>query len=555
MPQGAGRLTSSLAVAVCALALAAPAAAAPGDLDETFSKDGKTVTEMTGDLVGLDSYASATIVQPDGKLLVAGRAYSENYLFGLVRSVALVARYLPDGSLDPSFSGDGLAAVHFEPGDAGDRSYATAIALAPDGAIVIAGGRSPGPFAPSDRAGAARLAPDGELDTSFGGGDGTTTVPFASGAGALALRADGRIVLGGTANGDFALARLQADGDLDPAFDGDGLLTTDIGGNDGVAGLALAGEKIIAGGAGGPGLALARYLPSGGLDPGFGNGGLATTVASVASVGGLTEQPDGRLVVGALLRGKEPRTHGALMRFDANGSPDPSFSADGVARLGEFGSPLGIAVQPDGRLLVAGGSGFGLARILVDGTLDDSFSDDGLLQTHIGGNDDESTDLTIQPDGRIVVVGSRGRNMQAARDLANDVALSRYEVAPGPRDADADGIRDRQDRCPEIYSKRHGGCVLVARKINLRVSPGRIRGEIVAAERACENHEKVELLARRAGPDRRLARLRTGAGDLSRSAFELRLGRSPEAVYARAPAHVDASAGLCAATRSKTVGG
>src|SRR4029453_17061607 len=61
MPPSAGRLTSSLAVAACALALAAPAAAAPGDLDETFSKDGRTVTEMTGDLVNLDSYASATV--------------------------------------------------------------------------------------------------------------------------------------------------------------------------------------------------------------------------------------------------------------------------------------------------------------------------------------------------------------------------------------------------------------------------------------------------------------------------------------------------------------
>jgi uncharacterized delta-60 repeat protein len=369
------------------------------------------------------------------------------------------------------------------------------------------------------------------------------------------LGADGRIVVGGAVDGDFALARLQADGELDPSFDGDGMLTTDIGGNDGIAGLALAGGKIIAGGAGGPGVALARYLPSGGLDPGFGDGGIATAVASVASVGGLTEQPDGKLVVGALLRGKDPRTHGALMRFDANGSPDPSFSADGVARLGEFGSPLGIAVQPDGRLLVAGGSGFGLARTLGDGTLDDSFSGDGLLQTHIGGNDDLSTDLAVQPDGRIVVVGRRGRNMQAARDFTSDVALSRYEVAPGPRDADADGIRDRHDRCPETYSKRHGGCVLVARKINLHVSPGRIRGEIVARERVCENDEKVELLAHRAGPDRRLAAVRTGAGDLGRRAFELRVGRSPEGVYARAPAHVEATVGLCVATRSKIVEG
>ena len=141
------------------------------------------------------------------------------------------ARLNPDGSLDPSFDGDGRFTYA-----AGRSSSANALALQPDGKIILGGvaGIVSGPER-NDFV-AARLSPDGSLDPSFDG-DGLVTVAFAgsSSANALALQPDGKIVLAGVTRGVsdsdhdyFAAARLSPDGSLDPSFDGDGLVTLDF---------------------------------------------------------------------------------------------------------------------------------------------------------------------------------------------------------------------------------------------------------------------------------------------------------------------------------------
>ena len=162
--------------------------------------------------------------QADGKIVVAGR-------YGNNRSDFALARYNTDGSLDTSFDGDGKLTTVF----VGNGDEVSAVAIQTDGKIVVAG------YGIAVRAVCAdftvvRYNSDGSLDTSFDS-DGVVTTDFNSGsdgAFGMALQADGKIVVAGTAepiqNGDndFAVARYNTDGSLDTSFDEDGKLTTDF---------------------------------------------------------------------------------------------------------------------------------------------------------------------------------------------------------------------------------------------------------------------------------------------------------------------------------------
>ena len=180
-------------------------------------------------------------LQPDGKIIAVG---------GGADGFA-VARYNPNGSLDPSFSGDGKQTTGFCTPNCGGAS---GVALQPDGKIVVVGGGAG--FGANVDFAIARYNPDGSLDPSFSG-DGKQTTDFGIGsndfASAVALQANGRIVAVGTGpRGDFALARYNPNGSLDPSFSGDGKQTTDFGptisGSDGVA--IQANGKIVAVGGG-----------------------------------------------------------------------------------------------------------------------------------------------------------------------------------------------------------------------------------------------------------------------------------------------------------------
>jgi len=222
------------------LAAAVPAhAASAGDLDPSFSGDGRQTTDFAGRFDG----GSDVALQPGGKVVVAGGSNSD---FAL-------ARYNADGSLDTSFSGDGKETTDF----AGDSDSAWGVAVQPGGKVVVAGGSN------SDFA-LARYNADGSLDTSFSD-DGKQTTDFGGGfdyGSDVAIQPDGKIVVVGEGAGDFALARYDADGSLDASFSGDGKQTTDFaGGYDGGRGVALQPDgKIVAVGSAGSNFALARYL-------------------------------------------------------------------------------------------------------------------------------------------------------------------------------------------------------------------------------------------------------------------------------------------------------
>jgi uncharacterized delta-60 repeat protein len=170
-----------------------------GTLDTTFSGDGRATTDF-----GFPSQALDLIVQPDGKIVLAG-----GIVTGPGSAEFALARYNPDGTPDMSFSGDGQQRTSIS-------GAATALVLQPDGKIVLVGGFF-------DQFALARYTPDGNLDTTFSL-DGLQVTTFPAGRASATdavLDPDGRILVVGVVEGDFGAARYHPSGNLDPSFAGE----------------------------------------------------------------------------------------------------------------------------------------------------------------------------------------------------------------------------------------------------------------------------------------------------------------------------------------------
>lgn len=252
-----------------------------GSLDPDFDGDGRQVIPF-----GLETFGYAVAVQPDGKIVVAGSAAGD----------AVVVRLNADGSLDTSFNPQPTATIEDGNGrrrvDSGGTESFRAIALQPTGEIVLGGAVTTG----QTQMLAARLLPDGRLDPTFDGdGLATVSFTDTAIAHALLLLPDGHVLLGGTwsaASPDWALARLRPDGSLDTTFNpqpaptpntGNGRLLFTLGGSDELRGMALQrdGRVLLAGwtnaGGGVPNNpTVMRLTPDGQLDASFAPGGGAT---------------------------------------------------------------------------------------------------------------------------------------------------------------------------------------------------------------------------------------------------------------------------------------
>ncbi len=365
--------------------------ASPGDLDTSFSGDGKKTINFGGTDV-----ARAVLVQPNGKIVVAGGGAAANSF--------CVARLRTNGALDTTFGSGGKRVIDF--GGADESAYGAA--LQPDGKIVLAGD--------SDlRVAIARLHPDGSLDTTFSG-DGKKTFAWGplSRAMAVLVLPDGKLLLAGFSGpegGDIQVARLNANGALDPAFGTGGKTPVDFGGDD--FGLAMARQAnariLVAGRSSAAGAVVARLRTSGTLDPDFdGDGRL--TLPGGGSANAVLVQPDHKIVVAGNPDGSEMMT---VMRLHPNGSLDTTFNGNGTTAI-DFG-PLedlanGAVLQPDGKIVVAGYTQadevVAVARINASGSLDTTFGAAGKATVDFGvatfGNA-----VALQPNGRIVVAGQQ----------------------------------------------------------------------------------------------------------------------------------------------------
>ncbi|MBA4062162.1 MAG: hypothetical protein C0501_00325 [Isosphaera sp.] len=449
---------------------------AAGDLDPTFGTGGVRVVNVAP--FSRDN-ARDVLLQPDGKIVLVGFRDQGGF-----DPDGVLIRLNPNGTPDLTFDGDGIATAGL-PGPAGFAFRAAA--LQADGKIVAVGNTGQ-----ADPAGVVvRFNADGSLDTTFDG-DGVAFTgavePFA-----VAVQADGRVVVGGALNGPsgrrlFAAARFTATGSLDATFDGDGIAATDFG-PAGAEARALAvladGRVLLAGGSrqgGNDGFALVRYNADGSPDATFDGDGRVTTGSGIGSnqfaeLRGLALMPDGRIVATGVTTNLAFNTVLSLLRYNPDGSLDATFDGDGRVFTTLPGASVlageDVALQADGRIVVVGGVLFPggsratVARYNPDGSLDATFTAaagqlaPGVVQTDLVPNDNDGfLGVAIQPDGKIVAAGQAGGGSEqnfavvrfqgspaqrppAASPDAYEVAEDGVLAVPGPgvlgNDADPDG--------------------------------------------------------------------------------------------------------------------
>jgi uncharacterized delta-60 repeat protein len=419
---------------ICAVAIAGQASAGggnAGDLDDSFSGDGKKVANIQA-----HDRAEDVVVLPGGKILVLGSSDSfSNFA---------LARFRPNGgSLDRTFGPDGRKLIDF-----GGSDTAAAMALQDDGKVIAVGTAQQ---TDSDIA-LTRVKPTGRLDKAFGG-DGKVTTDFGQdeGGSAISILPSGKILVAGftydgASEADFVVARYNRNGKLDTnsdsnpssSFSQDGWRRIDFPvavDQDYAYAMVVRNRKItvvgktqtvspISGDFG-----FARLRLGGALDDSFDNDGLATVdfegdsdVANDAKVlaSGKT------IAVGEATVGGQSRF--AFARLTETGTPDGAFSGDGERSLlfdGGADEAVGNAleVQSDGKYVGVGQSisddRFALVRLRKTGLRDRRFGDAGEVETKIDGSS-QAWGATVDADGRIVAVG------EATREVNGNFALARY---------------------------------------------------------------------------------------------------------------------------------
>jgi uncharacterized delta-60 repeat protein len=357
---------------------------ADGTLDPSFGRGGKVRT----DFPGLAAVPSSVVIQPDGKIVVAGGAFPIFTFLGDFK----VVRYNSNGTLDNSFGSGGIVTSSFP----GQGSYAFAVALQADGKIVAVGTDfvdfSTNDDSDTDFA-IARYNSDGTPDATFGGGTGQLTTDFDTfndDAFAILIQSDGKLVAVGSAKNptnfyDFAACRYLADGTIDTTFGVSGKVRTDFGDH----GWDQARSAIL--------------LPDGRIVA----AGFATTQNGVFQ-------------------------KFAVARYSSSGVLDPSFSNDGLTQI-DFGSCCQSAnkllLQNDGKIITVGfantessDSDFLLARLTPRGSIDQSFGVSGRVRTSFGDLNGGAYGAALQSDGKIVAVGFQA----TFSNVWSQLALARY---------------------------------------------------------------------------------------------------------------------------------
>ncbi|PIP38616.1 MAG: hypothetical protein COX19_11695, partial [Desulfobacterales bacterium CG23_combo_of_CG06-09_8_20_14_all_51_8] len=430
-----------------------PAWAGPGDLDITFSGDGYDIVNVSP---GYEDVAQAVAIDSSGRAVVAGYVdLSGKYYF-------MVLRYKTDGTLDETFDGDtgsgnGIVITDVSGGEWVNSfsDYASAVAIADDGDIIVAGSANDG--AHNHFALVRYNNPDGTLDTGFGGnGIVTTNISgYNNGIRSISIYKSGPkagyIVAAGytlTMDGflDFAIAQYTPSGDLDMDFNNpNGYLTRDFYGyDDAIYGVAIDGNnKIVVAGNSAimsdPQFAVCRYDDTGVFDATF-NSGLPYTNNLVSGtftdegIRAVAIQSDNKIVVTGYGINPGYAEDVVVLRLMSNGTLDDT----------GFASPAGyvmtdindathndrghaIALESDGDIVVgcyhlgADSEDFALLRYDTNGSLDPAFGIGGTVVTDLGGavSEDVINGLALQADGKALVAGKS--------DF--DTAVARYEMS------------------------------------------------------------------------------------------------------------------------------
>ena len=320
------------------------------------------------------------------------------------------------GGLDTTFGTNGIVTTSVSP----FTNYVNALVVQGDGKIVAVGSSG-------GMMGVVRYNANGTPDTAFN----TTvaSVAFPGEALGVALQPDGKIVVVGNnanpANVDIRVCRFNTNGTLDTTFDGDGIADTPIGSSTDAAfavQIQPDGKILVSGRSDSEpvfvnSFAIVRYNANGSLDTTFDNDGIVIVLGpGNAITDSIALQSDGKIVVA-----HNYYTGSAyaltVLRFEANGSPDPTFDTDGrvLTTVGTNVEQAYVAIQKDGKIVVAcssftsnaAGYDFWVVRYNSDGSTDGGFGNGGMVVTPIGAGAafDMPRSIAIQANGKIVVGG------------------------------------------------------------------------------------------------------------------------------------------------------
>lgn len=390
-------------------------------LDPTFSTDGYVIPAYPGNDHGND-----LILQPDGKILAVGAGSTG----------CIVNRFLANGSPDVSFGNNGLVTFQFGTG----TNTLKGITLQSDGKIVVAGGFS-------TKIGVARLLPNGALDPTFGtAGKVIANIDNNTPATAVVIDGNGKIVVAsqtkatGSNDDRTVVFRFLTNGTLDPAFSGDGIAEVNIlpastffvetanallidhtSGNILVGGWAYDTTNI--------GFMLYRLTGNGSLDGSFGTNGIVRTFGN--EIFDLVQQPDGKIIAAGYTGDNLLENDIVLTRYLPDGNLDATFGTAGIV-ITDYGfvEANGVALQPDGKIIIAGfyyqctliffcDYHFIIGRYNPDGSIDNTFRPTGFFSKSIG-QDEELHKVVVQPNGDILAVGYYENNLEE-----NDMVLLR----------------------------------------------------------------------------------------------------------------------------------
>lgn len=446
-PSSLARAAHALVLASCAVVAQAQA---PGAPDTSFGTAGHVITSFNTNVERLQ----AVRVLGDERILVAGYSASGP---DTSNNIA-VARYLPNGGLDPAFGAGGVVRLD---GGGGVSDAAFALAVQGDGKILAAGGVIRTAY--SDF-GVVRLLANGQLDAGFGmGGIAQANLAPAparhDSATAIAVQGSGKIVLAGLALANegafdykrFGLVRFDSSGQIDTSFGNAGMVIAPSpfsGGDDYLTAIArlpdgsLPGDDklTVVGYAAARNTAIIRrYTADGQVDAGFGSGG--QVLLSADSVGGVATglsvifaaalQNDGRLIV----VGQGSDRGFAFMRLLANGAIDTGFGSNGRAHVkfsgpSGYDEPFALAVQGNGKIVAAGyvdgpNEDFAVARLLPNGAVDTGFGDGAGRVIHAVSPTtlDRVHGVALAPSGKLVLAGYV--QDPAASNQQEDWALAR----------------------------------------------------------------------------------------------------------------------------------
>ncbi|MGE5093509.1 MAG: hypothetical protein ACM3SO_00115, partial [Betaproteobacteria bacterium] len=400
---------------------------ADGTPDPTFGTNGEATATRAGNL---QIWNHGLLLRADGTLVAAGSLVMPDSRHNMSAIV-----FTSTGALDTTFDGGGIAT--FDPGST--AAFASASAVQADGKLVAAG-----TLAVSGNNGftsfVMRYLPDGALDTSFGS-NGVTTFIFGN-AEAVAIQADGRIVVGGQTQFEggccahapaAAFARFNADGTLDPGFGSGGVAVfVPASGQDGIKAIAIQPDGMIVGagsittGATTNGLVM-RVTPGGTLDATFGTGGFTTLNIGSGSeeLHAIALQADGRIVAAGRADFSATQSSMAVARLRPDGTTDSPFGGAILNFFGADSEARAVALQPDGKIVLAGFANSGadddyaLVRLFTEGGIDASFGSQGFVRTDLGGGDNALFAVKVLPSGKVVGAGRDGGAFGVVQYLAN----------------------------------------------------------------------------------------------------------------------------------------